>query len=637
MRAFIRLFFRSLAVIFLCSTTTPVLMATVILTSFIFLPLPANIPEAKPLEAGQVSHVYDQNGDEIGQFREFEQNIPINPADIPIILKQAVISAEDKRFYSHGGIDVKGSVRALYADLRGNKVVQGGSTITQQYVKNAYVGKQRTLVRKVREAVIASQIDRQYKKDDVLFRYLSTIYLGNGAYGVGAGSETYFRKPVNQITLSEAALLAGLIPAPSRFEPRANPKLADERRIDVLRLMLEQGYIDKATHDDAVAQHVFLASQGKPPGPATVVYSSLQTSWRYPYFVDYVRRYLIDKYGPEMVDRGGLKIQTTLNPKLQDEAEKSVGETLKGTVDPLEMSLVAVEPPTGFVKALVGGRDFYNGTYANLNLALGGCNPSKKPTDPKIVVEVDATCWNPDAHGVFGGGGAGRQTGSAFKPFVLATALSKGVSPSKVYPAPNVLKVPNCKPTKTFDCNIHNNEGEGGGSVTLRVGIQKSINTVFAQLVRDVGCKDTGEMAKKLGISAAWYSPSVHTCSGTYALGVLDVSPLDMSSAYGVFANRGVRQEPVPVVLVADSKGKILEDNRHRDGTRVLDEVVADNMNDMLRGVITGGTGTAANINRPAAGKTGTGENFTNAWFVGYTPTLDRGVDGQGRWRVVDG
>jgi penicillin-binding protein 1A len=347
-----------------------------------------------------------------------------------------------------------------------------------------------------------------------------------------------------------------------------------------------------------------------------VVWPPQQETSKYPYFVDYVGRYLIAKYGPEKVYRGGLRIQTTLDPTLQDAAEQQVAAQLKGTKAPLDMSLVSVEPPTGFVKALVGGRDF---SQAQVNLALGGCPNMSRAKK----IEVTPTCKDGES---VSGGGSGRQPGSSFKPFVLATAFAKGNTPSKVYPAPNVFHIPNCTPGPRSGCDINNNEGEGGGSATLRGATASSINTVFAQLVRDVGCKDTAETAKKLGITAAWYSPDFHTCSGTYALGVIDVSPLDMAAAYSVFANRGVRMSATPVLKVIDADGNVLEDNSKRQGERVLDEAVADNVTDVLRGVISGGTGTAAGIGRPAAGKTGTTESFTNAWFVGFTPTLSTSV-----------
>lgn len=607
---------RAVTVAVLSSAVVPFAVLGTIMASFIFLPLPASLPQARAAEGSQFSKVLDADGNQIAVFREFEQNIPVNKEDIPEHLKLAVIAAEDRSFYDHGGIDIRGTVRALWADVRNRGLVQGGSTITQQYVKNAYVGQERTVIRKVREAILASQLDRQLDKEQILFLYLSNVYLGEGAYGVGAASETYFRKPVSQVTISEAALLAGLIPAPSRYEPRGNPELAESKRKLVLRLMLEEGSITQAQHDEALAQPVWLATQGPPPGPVTLVHPPQVQQTQFPYFVDYVRRYLIERYGPEKVFRGGLTIQTTLDARLQGLAEKVVADSLKGTASPIEMSLVSVEPQTGYVKALVGGRDFYNGPFAQVNLALGGC--PRKPAEPDVVIEVAASCWEGDGDS---GGGAGRQPGSSWKPFVLAAAFAKGVSPSKTYPAPNEYRIPGCEGDK---CTIGNYEGASFGTADLRRATWKSINTVYAQLINDVGIKETAEMAKKLGIRSAWESPRFHGIS--YSLGVLDVSPLDMASAYGVFAARGLRAAPTPIVKVVDAEGRTLEDNFGDRAERVLDEVVADNVTDVLKGVITSGTGGRADIGRPAAGKTGTAQAYRDAWFVGYTPTLSTSV-----------
>ncbi len=617
---------RAVALFLVCSVITPITVIVTILATFFFAPLPAKLPDPRPTVASRISRVYaiDSAGNrqEIGAFREFEQNTPVRPADVPQILKDAVISAEDKGFYSHGGIDPRGSMRALWADLRKKNLAQGGSTITQQYVKNAYVGEERSFVRKIREAILASQLDRQVDKDEILFQYLSNIYLGEGIYGVGAASESYFRKPVSRLTVTESAMIAGLIPAPSRYEPRGNPALAESKRLIVLAKLYKAGFITRAQLDEATPQRVWLASQGPPPGPVTLVYPSQQQENRFPFFVDYVRRYLELKYGPARVFRGGLEITVTMDPDLQARAEATVADALSGTSAPLEMSLVAVEPPTGYVKALVGGRDFAS---SQVNLALGGC--PRQPTDPKIKVEVEASCWATPA---VGGGGLGRQPGSSFKPFVLAAALSRGFEPTKVYKAPSTFQIPDCKVTAQNKCTISNNEGGGGGSATIASATAKSINTVYAQIVRDVGCKETAEMARNLGVTAAWYSPTFHTCSGTYALGVIDVSPLEMASSFGVFAARGERAAPTPVLEVAertvDGQRRVIEDNSAPERKRVLDQIVADAVNDILAGVITGGTARAADIGRPAAGKTGTSQNFSNAWFVGYTPTLSTSV-----------
>ena len=618
---------RSIGVILLSSAAVPIGVTVTVLAAFIFLPLPAALPAPTSEAESQISHVYalDDRGraTEIAVFRKFEQKIPVRPEDIPLHMKQAVVASEDRNFYSHGGVDVRGSARALWADLRNQSFEQGGSTITQQYVKNVYTDKDRTIVRKVREAILASQLDRQFEKDEILFRYLEEVYLGEGAYGVGAASETYFRKPVTQLTISEAAMLAGLIPAPSFYEPRGNPQGAELKRKIVLENMLEQEYITQQQYDEALAQPVWFAGKGPPPGPVTLVHPPLQQVTKYPYFVDYVRRYLVAKYGEKTVDQGGLQIQTTMDIELQEHAERTLADGLKGVPAPIEMGMASIEPPTGYVKALVGGRDFYNGPNGQVNLALGKC-PRKPAENVKVV--VPAPCWE-DPTTLVQGGGTGRQSGSSWKPYVLAAAFAKGYPPTRSYSAPGVYRIPNCKGPK--GCEIGNYEGGAFGSADLRVGTWKSINTVYAQLIRDVGIKETAEMAAKLGITSAWYSPRQHgeeKFGLAYALGVLDISPLEQAAAYGVFAARGMRAAPTPVLKVVDAKGKVLEDNTKPRAERVIEEIVADNVTSVLRGVITSGTGTRADIGRPAAGKTGTTNEYHDAWFAGYTPTLSTAV-----------
>jgi penicillin-binding protein 1A len=588
----------------------PFAVGGTVLASFLYLPLPAALPPTKP-GASQVSHLLDASGHEFGQFHAFGENIPVSEQDIPAVVDHAVIASEDRNFYNEGAVSLTSTMRALLSNLRGT--VQGGSTITQQYAKNAYTSGQRTLVRKFQEAILAAQVSRQLPKHEILFRYLSTIYFGEGAYGVGAASEAYFRKPVSQLDASEAATLAGLIPAPSLYDPLVSPDLAEHRREVVLGLMRDQHYLTPDEYATAVAEHLTPASQVKYPVPATVFYPPEQQQIAYPYFEDYVRRYLLAKLGPGEVFRGGLKVQTTLDPAVQSAAESTVGKQLIGTKPPLEMSLVSVEPSTGYVKALVGGRDY---GASQVNLALGGCPPRPPPPIQEVVTP---TCW--DGGTVIGGGG-GRQAGSAFKVFTLATALSKGFLPSKTYPAPDTFQVPNCAGP---GCTIHNAEGQGGPPASIESATWASINTVYAQIIRDTGVGDVADLAKRLGITSALYNPQQYGLS--YTLGVIGVSPLDMASAYGTFDNHGVRMEPTPVMKVTDSSGKVLLDNTHPNGDQVVSRPVADNVTDILKGVITQGTGNpTANIGRPSAGKTGTTENFHDAWFVGYTPTLSTAV-----------
>ncbi len=578
---------RSLVLILVTAVLVPLVGAGTVLAALLFLPLPASLPPAKPGVEALISRIYDINGNEIGQFRQFDSTKPVEPADIPEVLKQAVITAEDRRFYEHSGVDVWGTARALWADVRSQQVLQGGSTITQQYVKNAYVGNERSVSRKVREAILASQLDRQVDKDEILFRYLERIYLGEGAYGVGAAAETYFHKAVSELTLSEAALLAGLIPAPSRYEPRGNADLAEERRMLVLDTMLGEGVISSEEHAEAASQPVWLATGDTipPEGGATVVYPRQQAETAYPYFVDYLQRHLAERYGEDAVYQQGLRIYTTLDPRIQEEAERSVGETLSGTEPPLEMSLVAVEPLTGFVKGLVGGRDFAS---SRVNLALGTA-----------------------------GGGSGRQPGSAFKPFVLAQALEEGIIPTRSYSG--------ASPMNIGGTSFSNFGGSSYGQIDLRSATRQSVNTAYVQLLEDVGVQETMNLAQRMGISTSDYQEGFHGLS--IALGSLDVAPIDMASAFGVFAARGERAEPTPVVRVLDAEGNVLEDNAEPERTRVLEEITADNVNEILRGVLeSGGTAGDNGIDRPAAGKTGTTDENKNAWFVGYTPTLSTSV-----------
>jgi penicillin-binding protein 1A len=530
--------------------------------------------------------VFDANGTLIGEFRQFDLTVPIQPTDVPDVVKDAVVAAEDRNFWEHDGLDAEGLTRAALANYEEGEVVQGGSTITQQYVKSRFLSGERSLERKLTEAILATRIEREMTKDEILFGYLDTTYFGAGAYGIGAPSESYFRKSVRDLTISEAALLAAVIPAPSRFEPLAQPFVAEARRVEVLEAMHEEGYITRDELETAKTETLWFAGLGVPDRPATVYHPPPRAdAGSYPYFQDYVRTYLTEKYGEDLVFRGGLRIETTIDPNLQALADAAVANELEGTAPPLEMSLVSMDPSTGHVKALVGGRDW---NASQVNLALGGT--------------------------------LGMQPGSAFKTFTLAAALERGYGPDTVYPAPGAWSPPGCSTT-----GLKNYSGGGYGSLSLDAATRSSVNTVFLQLIYDIGPPNVAELANRVGlerIKPEDYGP----CNVSLTLGAGEVSPLEMAAGYSVFANHGVKAPATPVLRVTDAQGNVIEDNSAPQGEQVVNASVADWVTQIERGVITSGTGRRANFGRPASGKTGTADDYRAAWFVGYTPQLATAV-----------
>lgn len=566
---------RVIALVTVISVLIPGTAFAIVLTSYLFLPLPAALPDERLTEAGQISRVYGIDGSVIGEFRVAAEAIPIEADQIPDTIRDAVIAAEDADFFTHGGVDYEAIGRALIHNLTAGRIVEGGSTITQQLVKNLYTGKERSFLRKAQEAILAAQVERDQSKEEILARYLNTIYLGDSTFGIEAASRSYFDKPARDMSLSEAALLAGLIPAPSLYSPRSNPEAAEARRLRVLDQVLDHGL---ATPEEVAAARAEQPVVHPPPG----------VQGKYPWFIDYVWEYLTKVEGlPEqLVLTGGLTIETTLDPALQDRAQGVVSSSLVDPEDP-QVAMVAVEPSTGFVRALVGGRDR---ELSQVNNALGPLR------DPNLF---------------------GRQAGSSFKAFVLAQAFDSGLQPEKVYPAPRCIELPGgYRP-----CNYG---GTGYGSATIRRAAHSSINTVFTKLILDVGVKETAELAQRMGITTI--DPNNPNYGAALALGTAEVTPLDMASAFGVFAARGVRAEPTPVLKVTAPDGEVLVDKTRPARNRVLREVVADTVNDVLRGVITSGTAKRANIDRPAAGKTGTEDDYTDAWFIGYTPALSTAV-----------
>jgi penicillin-binding protein 1A len=619
----------------------PVVMAATVLAGLIFLPLPATIPIPKANRPVEPTTIYDQDGNVIATLHQYDSNMPVQESQIPAVLKEAVVADEDRTFYTNRGIDLKSIIRAALADLRDGKTVQGGSTITQQYVKLAYTNGSRTVSRKIREAILAGQLDRVASKNEILYRYLEAVYFGDGNYGVGAAAENYFHVPVQDLDASQAAALAGLIPAPSGRALREHLVTAEQFRELVLGKMHTQGYLTDAQYQAALAQKLAPATEPSPPAGATLVYPVSTTTSAYPDFVDYVTRWLLARYPASEVYGGGLRVQTTLEPAVQDDAEASIQSTLSGTADPLEMALASVQPQTGFVEALVGGRAFgqAGAPYENDNFAISGCDFSTAGLSGAALVQaqavqasstVKADCW--DGNTIDSAGGDGRQPGSSWKPFVLATAFEQGIPPTATYYGPAVYTIPGCTPPAgqpASACQIHNDETDETGTFTLASAMAASVNTVYAQVAPQVGCANVAATAKALGVESAYWSPTEFPYCQPYALGEVDVSPLDMASAYGVFDDQGQRAVPTPILEIVNQAGKVLVDNitTPPPTTSVMPANVADNVTKVLEGVLApGGTAGAHPLSRPAAGKTGTTNDETNAWFTGYTPTLSTSV-----------
>ncbi len=370
--------------------------------------LPGRFPKPRPPKSAQPSTVYDAAGNQIGSFRKFDISVPMTKKDVPQDLKDAVIANEDRKFWTHKGVDPEGMVRAAVADYTSGKVKQGGSTITQQYIRAIYLNDNQTVERKLNEAVLSTRFERdltkQYgsqhaAKEEILFRYLNTTYFGDGAYGAAAAAESYFHTDVAHLTISEAATLASIIPSPSKYGPRQDLFGADARRIQVLGEMRQEGMITQVEYDTAKSQFLWPAGFGDPGKPTTAFYPlSTNGPSQYPYFVDYVRDYLTKKYG-DAIYKDGLKIQTTLDPTLQGYADLAEQANVGKAPAHVNEAIVAVDPTTGYIKAMVGGRDY---SSLQVNLATGGTS--------------------------------GFEPGSSFKPFTLATALEEGIPPTQTYP-----------------------------------------------------------------------------------------------------------------------------------------------------------------------------------------------------------
>ena len=531
-----------------------------------------------------VTRFYADNGEVIGEF--FTERREIVSLDrMPVHLVQAFVASEDNRFFQHRGLDYLAILRALLKNMFSGEIVQGGSTITQQVVKSLLLSPEKRFSRKIREAILAYRIEKYLSKEEILHLYLNQIYLGHGAYGVSAAADNYFGKPVEGLNLAESAMLAGLPQAPSKTSPSAHPEQAKKRQSYVLHRMLEEGFISDRELQEAYKTPVPIVSKRNP---------FLEKA---PHFVEQARKYIEEKYGREMLYHGGLSVYTTVNLEAQrlaqDALESGLKEIEKRQKYPLsegssglEGALISVDLETGYVRAMVGGRDYKKSQFNRATQAR-------------------------------------RQTGSAFKPIVYASALDKGYTPSTlIVDSPLVFRWGD----KTW--KPKNFENKFNGPMTFRNALTHSVNTVTVRIALDVGVDYIRDYARHLGIS----SPLNNDLS--MALGSSSLSPFELTKAYAVLANQGKSFQPSIIKKILDRNGNLIEENLplfYPDKLTKDDQVISPQtsyvMTRLLEGVVQQGTGWRAKIlGRPAAAKTGTTDHFYDAWFIGYTAETLTGV-----------
>lgn len=532
-----------------------------------FVNLSSILPKVQTVEAPEATILYSADGVILARiFREDRTNVPLK--DIPVALRNATIAIEDARFYEHSGVDIRGIARALWHNIRGHRILQGGSTITQQLARNVYLTQEKTVERKAQEAVLAILLERNFTKDKILELYLNRVYYGSGAFGVQAASRIYFGKDVSQLTLSECALLAGLPQKPSVYSPHENLRAAIRRRDVVLNRMCELGYITPEERDQAKKEHIKIVPRRRG-----------RSTYRAPHFVDYVVRELRKRYPDDVIFAGGLRVYTTLNFEMQKIAEKALRQTIRAYSKERHVSegcFVALEPATGYIRAMVGSVD-------------------------------------PTSHFNRCTQGHGRQPGSAFKVFVYTAAFEEcGMKPSD-----RILDAPFVRPGASGRMwRPKNYDGRYHGWVTIKDAIARSINIPAIKVADKIGIQRVIKYAHLMGITSE-LEPYLSTAIG----GVKGVHPLEMASAYGTYANEGIHVDPACVIRVANSRGETLEDYSP-EGRQVISRRTCAMMDECLRAVVVGrgGTGFRAKDVPEARGKTGTTNDDRDAWFIGYVP-----------------
>ncbi|MBW4419387.1 MAG: penicillin-binding protein 1A [Myxacorys californica WJT36-NPBG1] len=532
-----------------------------------------NLPDVRVLRGytpSETTHIYDIKGKPLASIHG-EANREVVPLDkISPHLKRAVIAIEDSYFYSHSGVNVGAVARATAANFSTGRTVEGGSTLTMQLVKNLFLSPKRAFSRKIAEGVLALRIEQIFKKDQILEMYLNQVYWGHNNYGAQTAAQSYFGKSVSELNLAESSMMAGLIQSPEALSPFADLKSAKKRQREVLHRMTELGWITVSEEETARKQPLKL---GK--------ITSFQKS-EMPYVSDAVVQELTKKFGRDAVLKGGMRIQTTIDSKLQriaeDTASSWIGRLNGMGVYADQMAIVSVDPRTHFVKAMVGGVDFKKSQYNRAIQAL-------------------------------------RQPGSAFKPFVYYAALASGKygADSTVYDSP--VGYPD-----GYDMYYPQNyDRTFGGAMSLRRALEQSRNVPAVKLGQELGLNKIVEICRSIGIKSP-IDPVI-----SLPLGAVDLTPMEMASAYATFANNGWYSETTLIAQVSDSSGNTLLDNTPRPRL-VLDPWASASLNDVLQGVVSRGTGTAAQIGRPAAGKTGTTSSERDIWFVGYVPQLATAV-----------
>lgn len=536
--------------------------------SFVYLFIYDRTPLPKIPELPQTSILYAADGSLLARLHGPFDRIEVPLSAIPDHLEAAVIAAEDENFYEEGAISPAAILRAAVANVRSRSFQQGGSTITQQVVKNRITGNERSLVRKAREAVLAQKLASRYSKDEIFAGYLNNVYFGEGAYGVQAAAQRYFSIDARDLSVAQAATLAGLIPAPELFDPLDHPRRAVIRRDLVLARMAELGFIEPSLATRLKTKKLKVNPVDDVPDGGSR------------YFVEHVIAHLKERYGDDAPFEGGLRVRTTLEPSLQKVADRAVRTNLDERGDPAA-ALVAIDPSSGAIVALSGSERF---DRMQFNLATQ----------------------------------ARRQTGSAFKVFTLAAALENGISLDSIWSGPSSMSIadPRCLGAGGRAWTVGNYGDASAGTMSLLDATANSVNTIFAQVAVRVGPDKVADVARRMGIRSELQA----VCSIT--LGSQSSSPLEMTSAFATLAAGGTYREALPVRLVLSPASELLFMGPPQ-AKRALDPVHADLVTRALQRVVTSGTGTAATLKgRAVAGKTGTAQNYQDAWFCGYTPQL---------------